>query len=386
MPPAARLGDLTAHGGTIVVGEPTVLINGMPAARQGDMHVCPMVTGVVPHVGGPIAMGSTTVMINKMPAARVGDMCTCSGPPDTIAMGEPTVQINDGGNPVMIGGKGPVMIGGSGPVIIGGGTASGGGGGGGGGGGQGAVAGAAAAEGQTPEETELEEHWLNFAFEDAAGNRASGMPYELEDPDGNAYDDWIRGNGAVRKSRLSEGNGTATLRQVSGAEWSTTEATVGEEVTVTAQAKGVEGGTPATVQIKEVPAEGGGSAAIVAEIEAEVSGEEVEATWAYTHEEAGGTGQGGAGEAAAQQLPAYVAEVRVEGYPLPVLTGLLTYSDRLELTFTDEEGNPHKRERYQLHLPNGSVRSGTLDGNGTLKEEGLPSGECEVAFPDKAAL
>ena len=25
-----------------------------PAARVGDMHVCPMVTGVVPHVGGPV--------------------------------------------------------------------------------------------------------------------------------------------------------------------------------------------------------------------------------------------------------------------------------------------------------------------------------------------
>ena len=27
---------------------------GMPAARVGDMHVCPMVTVLVPHVGGPI--------------------------------------------------------------------------------------------------------------------------------------------------------------------------------------------------------------------------------------------------------------------------------------------------------------------------------------------
>ena len=27
-----------------------------PAARVTDMHVCPMVTGVVPHVGGPIAV------------------------------------------------------------------------------------------------------------------------------------------------------------------------------------------------------------------------------------------------------------------------------------------------------------------------------------------
>lgn len=91
--PAARMGDTTAHGGTIVVGAPNVLIGGMPAARLTDMHVCPMVTGLVPHVGGPIALGSATVLIGGMPAARMGDMLTCVGPPDTIMAGEPTVLI-----------------------------------------------------------------------------------------------------------------------------------------------------------------------------------------------------------------------------------------------------------------------------------------------------
>jgi uncharacterized Zn-binding protein involved in type VI secretion len=33
------------------------------------------------------------VIIGMMPAARVGDMATCVGPPDTIAMGSPTVMI-----------------------------------------------------------------------------------------------------------------------------------------------------------------------------------------------------------------------------------------------------------------------------------------------------
>ncbi|WP_106792886.1 PAAR domain-containing protein [Aquimarina sp. Aq78] len=66
---------------------------GAPAARVTDFHVCPMVTGIVPHVGGPISMGSGTVMIGGMPAARVGDMCTCVGPPDTIMAGSGTVMI-----------------------------------------------------------------------------------------------------------------------------------------------------------------------------------------------------------------------------------------------------------------------------------------------------
>ncbi len=65
-----------------------------PAARLTDMHVCPMVTGVVPHVGGPIvAPGCPTVLIGFLPAARVTDMSVCVGPPDMIAMGSTSVMI-----------------------------------------------------------------------------------------------------------------------------------------------------------------------------------------------------------------------------------------------------------------------------------------------------
>jgi len=67
---------------------------GQPAARLTDMHVCPLVTLLVPHVGGPIiGPGIATVLIGKMPAAVVGDMVTCVGPPDTIVAGSATVMI-----------------------------------------------------------------------------------------------------------------------------------------------------------------------------------------------------------------------------------------------------------------------------------------------------
>ncbi len=71
---------------------------GLPAARLTDMHVCPMVTVLVPHVGGPVVgPGCPTVLIGGLPAARVGDMLVCVGPPDVIAMGAFTVLI--GGMP-----------------------------------------------------------------------------------------------------------------------------------------------------------------------------------------------------------------------------------------------------------------------------------------------
>lgn len=94
-----------------------------PAARITDMHTCPLVTGVVPHVGGPILpAGEPTVLIGGLPAARVGDMAVCVGPPDTIIMGSGTVMI--GGMPAARMGDstahGGVIVLGCPTVIIGG--------------------------------------------------------------------------------------------------------------------------------------------------------------------------------------------------------------------------------------------------------------------------
>lgn len=70
-----------------------------PAARVGDMHVCPMVTpGVppIPHVGGPILPpGAITVLIGNMPAAVIGGMAVCVGPPDVLAKGSMTVLLTN---------------------------------------------------------------------------------------------------------------------------------------------------------------------------------------------------------------------------------------------------------------------------------------------------
>ena len=96
MPPAARVGDITAHGGTVVgPGAPNVLIGGLPAALVGDMHACPLVDATgVPHVGGPVLPpGALTVLISGRPAAVMGGLCTCVGPPDTILLGAMNVLV-----------------------------------------------------------------------------------------------------------------------------------------------------------------------------------------------------------------------------------------------------------------------------------------------------
>jgi uncharacterized Zn-binding protein involved in type VI secretion len=94
--PAARVADMTSHGTPLSPGpgSANVFIGGMPAWRAtADLHTCPLVTGVVPHVGGTAALGSVTVLINSLPAARQGDMIVESGPPNSITVGCPSVMI-----------------------------------------------------------------------------------------------------------------------------------------------------------------------------------------------------------------------------------------------------------------------------------------------------
>lgn len=70
---AARLGDLTIHGGTLGSGDPSVLINGRPAVRVGDMQVCPL------HGPSPVVMGAPLVLVGNAPLARVLDLTMCIG-------------------------------------------------------------------------------------------------------------------------------------------------------------------------------------------------------------------------------------------------------------------------------------------------------------------
>jgi len=93
---AARVGDMTSHGTLLSPGPGSfnVLIGGMPAWRAGvDFHLCPLISGTVPHTGGTASVGSLTVLINNFPAARQGDIVVESGPANSIVSGCPTVII-----------------------------------------------------------------------------------------------------------------------------------------------------------------------------------------------------------------------------------------------------------------------------------------------------
>lgn len=91
MAQAARVGDMTIHGGVVLgPGVSTVLIGGKPAAKILDMHICAIPPNIHGPFVSPFVWGSFTVFIGGMPALRVWDPCLCGAMP---IIGEPTVII-----------------------------------------------------------------------------------------------------------------------------------------------------------------------------------------------------------------------------------------------------------------------------------------------------
>jgi uncharacterized Zn-binding protein involved in type VI secretion len=91
MPNAARVGDVSTHGGIVIgPGVPTVLIAGMPAAVAGDLHTCPLPPVAHQPTVSPFPAGSTKVLIAGRPALRTIDLCGCGA---MAALGAPTVLV-----------------------------------------------------------------------------------------------------------------------------------------------------------------------------------------------------------------------------------------------------------------------------------------------------
>ena len=342
------------HGGSIVLGFPMVLIGGMPAARIGDMHVCPMLTpGVppIPHVGGPITLGSPMVLIGGMPAARMGDMCVCVGPPDTIALGCPTVLIGEGGS-------GSASGGGAGfkSAVV-------------------AKASALRAISGCKESTTKLEHWVEFEFVDKAGNPVAGVNYTLNDTANKESESVLRPDGRIRRDGIAQGQADVQLFNVSNAMWSKDKAKTGEKVKLSADVYGFEDGTAAALEIYKRDIKGADTP--IETIETEVRNKKVEAEWEYKFEPADNEVR--TTDRTKYSSPCYYFIVVVKN--IKAHSGYLTYKDYIELELLNEDGDPAAGEEYILYSPDGEVKKGTLDGSGVKKIPEVIPGNYSFIFP-----
>jgi hypothetical protein len=88
--PAAKAAEETAKASAAAAMSSAVL----SSAGGADIHQCATPLPVPPHGPGLVINGSATVLINNLPACRQGDtLLEAVGPPNAISMGEPTVII-----------------------------------------------------------------------------------------------------------------------------------------------------------------------------------------------------------------------------------------------------------------------------------------------------
>jgi uncharacterized Zn-binding protein involved in type VI secretion len=354
---AARLGDSCAHGGAIVVGFPTVLIGGMPAARITDMHVCPMVTGVVPHVGGPIiGPGSPTVLIGGLPAVRVGDMATCVGPPDSIIIGCATVIIGMGG------------------------AGSGSGGGAGFGSSAGANAGAKNALSDNLESSTKQEHWIEYEITDKAGIPLSSLQYTLTDTEGKKSQSYLRNDGRILRDALPEGESKVEIQSLFNSKWAKESAKLDEKVELSVECDGLKDGETVLFQIWKRDLSGPDS--LVNSIEGKVQGNKSKVEWKFgsVPENSDKKSENGSESSSGFSAPEYYF-IALNSVNLKNRSGFLFLEDFIEIELKDDEDNPLADEEYIVFTPSGEIRTGKLNGSGYVKEEKISGGVCSVKFP-----
>ncbi len=347
-----------------------VLIGGQPAARMGDMHVCPMLNPGVPpppHVGGPIMKGSATVLIGGMPAARMGDMATCAGPPDSIVGGCPTVLIGDSGG--------------------------GGGGAGGGGGSGGAKEGdretAAAEEGghtdassesesdsSDSEEDDVEGHFLDVQIVDKGGFPITGVVHEITHPDGKSSGELS--TGVIQRNAADEGDYDVAFKAITQARWSTDKAKAGDKVKVTVSTVGVEDGTPAQLEVwlRDIK-QPDQMVTVIPDVTVKSDG--IEREWAFEYPSFASIPTLSDGRSA-YSLPQYFFKVRIGA--LEARSALITFTDKIVIEAKDEDGNALKDEPYVVFLSNGEVRDGKLDSSGKATLDPVPAAIHWLRFPN----
>lgn len=370
--PAARLSDLTVHGGSIVAGFPTVLIGSMPAARVGDMHLCPMLNPGVPpppHVGGPIMPpGVPTVLIGGMPAACVGDMVTCAGPPDTIAPpGCPTVLIGSGGAGA---GGGAGSTGSAQAAQVDNSAAE-------------TEVGGSEPDSQSEGAQEFEGHFIHAEFVDKAGFTISELGFKATTPDnltisGKTY-------GGIHATLENSGNTEIELFGITKIGWSAARAKVGDEVQMRVETCGLPSETKATMEL--LVRDRSFATHLVKRWEISIQDNQVAESWVAEISDQATEEQREVAKKGGFTCPYYFFTIDIHEYA--ARSGPLVVTDDVRIKLTTEETVALARSEFRLHLCNGEIRQGKLDDDGCAEVANVIAGRHELVFikiadPDRA--
>lgn len=340
--PAARLTDMTAHGGTVTgPGVPTVLIGKMPAATLGDMHVCPMLTPgtpPIPHVGGPITLGSTGVFIGKKPAARMGDMAVCVGPPSSIVLGCMTVMIGEAGAGSQ-GGPVPAVAAVQALKMKG-------------------IKAISALKPPEHKETKTENHFIDVLVQDKKRRPLAGLAYRLEDPDGVELQGATTQTGRIRHEGYAKaGSYEVHILSLANAKWSSSRAELGKTVELSVDADGVDDGEE--VEFHLMGEINDKTKVWLDSLSGVVQGKKAKAIWTLEK------------QVLARMMEGHVGELTAVTF-LAVSGAAATASGKLEVeaqhvyVFLDQDGKPIANSEVNVEVKPGKIEKKKTDAQGKV--------------------
>lgn len=409
---AARMGDKANTcndpadmpvGTVIAVG--TVMINKMPAAKQMDKiigvdtHII-----MIPSPGGPVptplphpfvgmisSACSTTVNIMGMPAATVDSIA--DNIPPHIPQGGPFQKPPTNQAKIIFGSADVFIDNGSG-----------------GGGGSGNSA--KSEQTVTSEAVQKTEgHYLHAKYVDKGGLPISGVNYTITDPDGNVKSGTLTGE--IKRQGVTEGSHEIKLRAITKAKWAKEKVESGETVKIEIETVGFKGDEEIIIEIwmKDINR----ADRLIADAEPSWSGDKITAEWKLNPEslieedrpdkieQIFDTNSDSANDVVDQKElePVRIGDEQPmdklpekKRYSSPQFyfivkvghiqskSGLLVYTDYIEIEIYDDDGKALKDEPYEVHFSNGEIRKGKTDGNGQAKEENCPPVKHEIKFPN----
>ena len=163
---------------------------------------------------------------------------------------------------------------------------------------------------------------------------------------------------------------------IQNVQWSEAEARRGDVLTLSADVEGVPDGTEAQLTILEHDADEAHD--LITQFSTLVEKQRVEAEWEYEyHEDTDDIPRDEEAEKG-YQSPEYFFRMEVEG--IVAESELLVFKDWIEIELFDNRGRPQANRSFEIHFPDGSSQSGTLDANGRAEVKDAPPGPYQVLF------
>ncbi|UCF64277.1 MAG: hypothetical protein JSW33_00175 [bacterium] len=166
--------------------------------------------------------------------------------------------------------------------------------------------------------------------------------------------------------------------EITNLKWDKKEARRGDIVKLTADIKEVATGTEAEIEIYEHDADGAHD--LITKFPVTVKNNKIELDWEYEYHEDTDDIPTEEESEKGYNPPEYFFRVSVGGALAD--SDLLGFKDWIEIDLKNQLGQPIPNEKYELTLPDGSKREGTLDDLGTAIEKDVPPGKCTIHFPD----